>query len=66
MTDITVTVSGPGECLAPTIEVIKRALANANSTVTVTDEYPKIVLDHDLNLKRDKITIVAKHCAWGG
>lgn len=67
MFDITVEVSGPGGCISATIEVIKRALANANvKTLVVVDQHPSIVLEHNLNLKDENITIKANHCPWGG
>ena len=66
MINITVKVSGPGECIHNEMLIIEKALTDAGYPVEVKDEYPP----EDKTIKKAsagwKITLIANHCLWGG
>ena len=66
MINITVKVSGPGQCIHNQMHIIEKALKEAGYPVEVIDEYPT----EDNTIERAsegwKITLVANHCPWGG
>lgn len=73
MKDITVTVSGPGGTFTYEFEIIRRALASVGCCIEVTDSHPTDP-DHlaaymekmETKLANTSVSLVAKHCPWGG
>lgn len=67
MSEITIEISGPGGCIGEIMEVVKKALVNANvKTLMVVDEHPDPVPNKNLSLKRENVLLKANHCPWGG
>ena len=66
MINITVTVTGPGECIGNEMLIIEKALRDAGYPVTVIDEYPPKEITIDRASKGWNITLKAQHCPWGG
>lgn len=74
-TPITVTVSGPGGCINAEIELIRRMFVDNGFEVEVNNTHPpqgETIAEHVERIfaleipHRTKITIVGKHCPWGG
>ena len=66
MINVTVTVSGPGECIGNEMLIIEKALKDAGYPVEVIDEYPPKDITIDRASEGWKITLKANHCPWGG
>ena len=66
MINITVQVSGPGECISNQMLIIERALLDAGYPVEVIDEYPPENKEITKATAGCRITLKANHCPWGG
>jgi len=68
MIEVTIEVTGLGECINGEMQVIERALKDAGCNVTVQNEYPHEPYDEKRleNLKGKPITLIANHLPWPG
>jgi hypothetical protein len=77
MTDITITISGPGKTFSAELHVIKQALEYLGCIVTIEDPYQDDSNDHSIEehvdrmktMNKDsptKVHIKANHMPWGG
>ena len=74
MFDITVTVSGPGGIVNREVEIIRRALLEANCSVQVENAHPD---DSDISGQykprniptggvKSHVQLIVEHLPWGG
>lgn len=70
MSNVTITISGPGETMSGEIFVIKNSLEEAGFQVSIEDDYPcddPKIIDKCIALKdKHLICIKVNHKPWGG
>lgn len=70
MINITIKVSGPGQCIDQEFYIVLDALTKAGYDVEVVNPYPnedpERLLTIPINPKITKIKLVADHQPWGG
>ena len=66
MIPITITVSGPGECISNEMKIVERALREAGYNPIVKDEFPNQGPISPNPAKGVEVTLIAKHNPWGG
>lgn len=73
---ITVTVKGPGGCIATEMAIIRKTLQNFGIHVNTVDDHVSKMTDEDLirqleernkrGVKPFVVNLVAEHLPWGG
>lgn len=66
MIDVTITISGPGQCICDEMELIALILRLNGAKVTVEDQYCDNDRESDFNLSNTRIKLIAEHLPWGG